>query len=60
MEVLRPFINILLFVAYLLFFGRVSIEKYLKGDVTINRNEFKKYNVIPPGTNDTYFFFWGL
>ena len=57
MEVLRPFINILLFVAYLLFFGRISIEKYLKGDVTVNRNEYKNYNVSPPGigTNDTYF-----
>ena len=60
MEVVRLIVNILLFLAFFVFFGRKSMEKYFKGDVTINRNEFKNYNVIPPGTNDTYFFFWGL
>ena len=49
MQVLRPFINILLFVAFLLFFGRNSIEKFLKGDVIINRNVAEAFNISQPG-----------
>ena len=49
MQVLRPFINILLFVAFLLFFGRNSIEKFLKGDVIINRNVVEAFNISQPG-----------
>ena len=49
MEVSRPLVNILLFVAYFVFFGRYSMEKYLKGDVVINRNIEMTDNVSPPG-----------
>ena len=57
--VIRLIVNILLFLAFFFFFGRNSIEKYLKGDVTINRNEYKNYNVSPPGTNDRRIFCGG-
>ena len=49
MEVSRPLVNILLFVAYFVFFGRYSMKKYLKGDVVINRNTEMTDNVSPPG-----------
>ena len=51
MEWLRPFVNILLFIAYLLFFGKNSLEKYYKQDVIINRNLETPLNISPPGTN---------
>ena len=51
MEWLRPFVNILLFIAYLLFFGKNSLEKYYKQDVIINRNLETPLNTSPPGTN---------
>ena len=51
MELLRPFVNILLFIAYLLFFGKNSLEKYYKQDVIINRNLETPLNISPPGTN---------
>ena len=50
MKLIRPFINILLFLAYFIFFGRYSIKKYLKGDVVINRNVEMTDNISPPGT----------
>ena len=49
MEVVRPFVNILLFIAFMVFFGRNSLEKYLKGDVVINRNVNKTVNISQPG-----------
>ena len=49
MEVSRPFVSILLFVAYFVFFGRYSIKKYFKGDVVINRNIEMTANISPPG-----------
>ena len=51
MEWFRPFVNILLFIAYLLFFGKNSLEKYYKQDVIINRNLETPLNISPPGTN---------
>ena len=51
MEVLRPFVNILLFVVFFWFFGRNSLEKYLKGDVIISRNTDRMVDNIQPGMN---------
>ena len=51
MEVLRPFVNILLFVVFFWFFGRNSHEKYLKGDVIISRNTDRMVDNIQPGMN---------
>ena len=53
MEVLRPFVNISLFVAFFWFFGRNSVEKYLKGDVIISRNTDRTVDIIQPGKNYT-------
>ena len=49
MDLIRPFINILLFLAYFVFFGRYSIKRYLKGDVVVNRNTEMTDNISPPG-----------
>ena len=54
MEVVRPFVNILLFLAFLVFFGRKSLERYLKGDVVINRNVNKTVNISQPGITMVY------
>ena len=50
MDFIRPFINILLFLAYFVFFGRHSIKRYLKGDVVVNRNTEMTDDISPPGT----------
>ena len=50
MDFIRPFINILLFLAYFVFFGRHSIKRYFKGDVVVNRNIEMTDNISPPGT----------
>ena len=50
MDLIRPFINILLFLAYFVFFGRHSIKRYFKGDVVVNRNIEMSDVISPPGT----------
>ena len=51
----RPIVNILIFVACLLFFGKNSLEKYYKQDVIINRNLETPLNISPPSKNLNFF-----
>lgn len=53
MKVLRVFINILLFVLYVIFFGKDSFKKYQLGDTIVTRNTEPSSIINSPGKDKT-------
>ena len=53
MKVLRVFINILLFVLYVIFFGKDSFKKYQLGDTIVTRNTEPSSVINSPGKDKT-------
>ena len=50
-DCLKIIINISLITLYIIFFGRMSFQKYISGGVVINNLEEKTHNISPQSRN---------